>query len=99
MSDSLYIVPPPVDTDDRLFDVLAQDLLQLRDNRVTHLLGASAATDVLGPGAVVDGVLHGLLDRVGLLGEAERVPQHHGDRQDGADGVDDALARDIGCRA
>lgn len=78
---------------------LAQNLLELCDDRITHILSASAATNIPCPGAIVNGVLHSLLDGVGLLGEAERVPQHHGDGQDGADGVNNALARDIGCRS
>lgn len=37
-----------------------------------------------------------VLDGLGLVGEVERVAEHHGDGEDGADGVDDALAGDVG---
>jgi hypothetical protein len=72
-----------------------ENLNQLRHNSIAHLGGARVAAQVAGEGAVVDGAADRLLDGVGLLGQAERVAQHHGHREDGADGVDDALARDV----
>ena len=76
-----------------------KDLLQLSNNSVTHVRSGSAAAKVLGLGAVVDGSLDSGLDSVGLLGEVERVAEHHSDGEDGADGVDNALAADIGSGA
>lgn len=82
----------------RLLSSLVENLLQLGDDGIAHILGAGSSLEVLGPDAVVEGGLDGGLDGIGLLGEVQRVAQHHGDRQDGADGVDDALAGDIGRR-
>ena len=39
-----------------------------------------------------------VLDGLGLVGQVQGVAEHRGDGEDGADGVDDALSRDIGCR-
>ena len=39
---------------------------------------------------------HGGLDELCLLLEAERVAQKHGGTEDGADGIGDPLARDVG---
>lgn len=76
-----------------------ENLLQLGNDGIAHILGAGSPLEVLGPDAVVEGGLDGGLDGIGLLGQVQRVAQHHGDRQDGADGVDDALAGDVGRRA
>lgn len=75
-----------------LIYLLLQNLFQFRDNGVAHFLSARVATEVLGHNAAVDGILDGLLNGIRLLGETERVPEHHGNRQDGADRVDDALS-------
>lgn len=72
-----------------------QDLLQLLDNGITHVGSASSTADIPRPDTVVDGVLDSSLNRIGLFGEVERVPEHHGDGENGAGRVDDALARDI----
>lgn len=63
---------------------------------VADVLCGGAAAQVPGAHAVVERLLDGGLDGVCLGGEVERVAQHHGDGEDGADGVDDALARDVG---
>lgn len=76
-----------------------EDLGQLGDDGVTDLLGAGAAAEVLRAQTVVDDGLDGVLDGLGLLGQVEGVAEHHGDGEDGANGVDDALAGDIGGRA
>lgn len=79
--------------------LVLQNLLQLRNNGITHVLGSSASTKILGAGAVVNGALDGGLNSLGLIRQTQRVSEHHGNRKDGADGVDDALARNVGCRA
>lgn len=68
-----------------------QDLLQLRNNGVTHFLGASTTTKVLGHNAAVDGILDCLLNNIRLLRQTKGVPQHHCNREDCADRVDDTL--------
>lgn len=75
---------------------LLENLFQLRNNGVTHVSGAGVAAQVLGEGTVINGVLDGLLNGLGLVGQTQRVTEHHGHRQNGADRVDDALARDVG---
>lgn len=80
-------------------DLFLENFLELRDDGVAHILGTGAAAQVFGQSAVVDGVLDGLLDGLGLDGQAEGVSEHHGDGENGADRVDDALAGNIGCRA
>ena len=72
-----------------------EDLLQLRDNRVTHLDSTNGASKVLCPHTIVESSLNRGLDGSRLLGQVERIPQHHGDGEDSTDGVDDALAGDI----
>lgn len=82
----------------RVEHLTLKDLLQLFDNGIAHVGSASIAADILGPDTAVNGVLDGLLDGIGLLWKVKRVPAHHGDRENGTRGVDDTLARDIGCR-
>lgn len=72
-----------------------QDLDNLLRDGVADLDGAGAAANVLGAKTAVEHVLNGVLDRLGLLGQVEGVAEHHGDGEDGADGVDDALAGDV----
>lgn len=74
-------------------------LLQGSDDGVAHLRCAGIAAQVLGANAAVNGGLDGLLNSNSVGGQLQRVAQHHGNRQNGADGVDNALARDIGGRA
>lgn len=76
-----------------------EDLSQLLDNSVADLLSASVATQVLAAQAAIESSPHGVLDSLGLSREVEGVAQEHGHGQDRADGVDDALAGDIGGRA
>lgn len=72
---------------------------ELPGHLVAHLGGGGAAAQVRCAKALVEGLVDGGLDGAGLVREVERVAEHHGDGEDGADGVDDALARDIGGRA
>lgn len=73
-----------------------ENLGQLLDNLITDSHSAGAAAHVLGAQAPVNGGLDGVLDGLGLVGEVEGVAEHHGDGEDGAEGVDDALAGDVG---
>lgn len=75
-----------------------QDLGQLSNDGVARLRGLRVTAHVLRPQARINSLPDGLLDGLGLLGQVQRVAQHHGDGQDGADGVDDALAGDVGRR-
>ncbi|KAI6767077.1 hypothetical protein HG531_011437 [Fusarium graminearum] len=72
-----------------------EELLELLNNLISDLLCASVSAHVLGAQTAVQGISDSSLDNLGLLGEVERVSEHHGHRQDGTDGVNDALARDI----
>lgn len=75
---------------------LLQQLLQLRRNSVSDFLGLRLATDISRADARLGDVAHGGLDGLGLVRAREGVLQQHGHRQDGCQGVDDALAGDIG---
>lgn len=69
---------------------------QLLDNRVSNILGRRITSKILGPHAAVQSCPHGVLDGLGLVVEVEGVPEEHGDGEDRSDGVDNALAGDVG---
>ena len=73
-----------------------EDGSELLGDGVTDLSGAGAAANVFGADVVVDDGLDGLVDLLGKLGLLEGVLEHHAHGEDGGDGVDDALARDVG---
>jgi hypothetical protein len=82
-----------------------QESLQDFDNLVADLLGALVTPEILGPkvesslGFRVQDLGNGAFDQSGLVRLAERVPKHHGSRQDGSDGVGDRLTGNVGCGA
>ena len=71
---------------------------RLRDP-AAHLGGADEGTlpgeEVGGAVALVQHGLHGVLHGVGLLQQAEGVPEHHGGREDGGHGVGLVLAGNV----
>ena len=85
--------------------LLARNLLDDLQDTVTDLLRAGLAAEVLGSEVEsarlsrVEHALDGRLDELGLGGSAERVSEHHGGGEDGADRVGDALAGDVGSGA
>lgn len=78
---------------------LFKNFLQLLRNGISNLDGAVRATDIFGSDVLLDNVPDGVFDSFRFGREMEGVLEHHGDREDGADGVDDALAGDVGCRS
>lgn len=72
---------------------------EFSNNGITHVSCASRATQILGTDTVVDSQLNSSLNSSSLFGQVERVLEHHGNGEDGANGVDNALARDVGSRA
>lgn len=68
------------------------------NDRVAELVGLGVAAHVLGTQATVNGRLDSRLDRFGFFGQVEGVAKHHGDGENGADRIDDALARDVRSR-
>ena len=79
--------------------LLLEELLKLSGNRITNLRCCRGATDVLCADAVVNRNPCRVVDLHGVLRQAERVFEHHAHRQDGSDGVDDALTGNVGCGA
>lgn len=55
-----------------------EDLSQLLDNSVAHLLSAGVAAQVLAAQPTIEGSPHSLLDCLGLDVEVEGVAQEHG---------------------
>lgn len=92
-----FASPPPAQP--KILNLSLKDLLQLSNYSVTHIRSGSVTAKVLGLGTVVNGSLDSSLNGIGLLGEVERVAEHHGDGENGTDGVDDALTRNIGSGA
>lgn len=70
-------------------------MCQLLHDRIANLHGGGVAAEILGSETTIQGCADSVLDGLGLLGEVEGVSEQHGDGEDGADGVDDALAGDI----
>lgn len=79
--------------------LLLKKLGQLGSDGVTDLRGRVGAANVGGADVLVDDGLDGRVDHLGQLGQAQRVLEHHADGEDGGDGVDDALAGNVGGRA
>lgn len=94
---SLYVIEetPPNETQRANFYLLEQ-LLQLGDNGITNLNGGSLATNVARANTSLNDVLNGLLDDASLIEHTEGVLHHHGDGENSSNGVDNALAGDIG---
>lgn len=81
-----------------LFSLL-EELLELDSDGITDLDGGGLTTDIARADTSLDNVLDGLLDDPGLGEHTEGVLHHHGDGKDSGDGVDNALASNIGGRA
>lgn len=75
---------------------LLQQLLQFRCHGITNFLGRRLAAKVARTDTRLDHIAHGGLDGLGLSHAAERVLHHHGDGEDGCDGVHDAFSGDVG---
>ena len=82
--------------------LLLEETLEDLNNLVSDLARLLVSSKVLGAEPestdldIVQDDPDGLLDRLGLLLLAERVPQHERDTEDRADGVGDLHARDVG---
>src|SRR5687767_7813573 len=64
-------------------------------NRRADLRGGGASAEIASPYPAIDHRCHRLLDlRSGII-EAERGPQHHRHREDGADRICPALTGDV----
>ena len=79
--------------------LLLEELLKLSGNGITDLRCCRGAADVLRADTVVNRNPCRVVNLHGVLRQAERVFEHHAHRQNGSDGVDNALAGNIGCGA
>lgn len=77
----------------------AEDARKLAGNGITDLGSLCGTANVAGLDALLDDNLDGLVDGFCELGLLERVLEHHADGEKHGDGVDDALAGDVGCGA
>lgn len=75
----------------------AEDARELAGDGVTNLGSLCGTTDVASLDALLDDDLDGLVDSLGELGLLQRVLEHHADGQEHGNGVDDALAGNVGC--
>lgn len=94
-----YKKGPPERRNWPLFSPLLEQLLELGSDGITDLDSGGLAANIARADTSLDDVLDGLLDDPGLVEHAERVLHHHGDGKDRGDGVDNALAGNIGGRA
>lgn len=77
--------------------LLLEDLGQLAGNGITDLSGLCLATNVASLDALLDDDSDCLVDGLGEFGLLEGVLEHHADGKKHGNGVDDALAGDVGC--
>ena len=75
---------------------LLQQFLQLRRHGITNLLGGRLTTNITRADTGLDHITHSGLDGLGFGHAAEGVLHHHGDGEDGGDGVHDAFSGDVG---
>lgn len=78
---------------------LRKHLLKSLANPITDLSSPSITLQILGSNTIIQHLLDCLLDESRFFPAPERVSEHHGCREDGADGVGDALTGDIGSGA
>lgn len=83
-----FAMPPQPD--------LLQELLQLSNDGITDLLSGGLASEVARADARLDDVSHSGLDELSFSLAVERVLEEKSGGEDGCDGVDDALAGDVG---
>ena len=83
-------------------NIVLQQPLEDLHNLITHLLCRNGPAEIGGAqpeaaeGRVIEYLAHGRLDRLRILFAAERVAEEHRRAEDGADGVGDPAARDVG---
>lgn len=75
---------------------LLKQLLQLGSDGIANLGSLGCAANVASADTSLDDVAHSLLNHASHVDHVERVLHHHGNRQDSSDGVNDALASNIG---
>lgn len=81
------------------FLLLLEQAFQFLGYSVTDLDGGAGTADVPRHDAFVNDETDGLLHQHAFLGEVQTIQEQHGDAENGGDGVDDALAGDVGRRA
>lgn len=79
--------------------LLGEHLLEDLADPVTNLGCTRITAQVLCAHTVIQHLFDGLFNENSLFGTAERVSEHHGGREDGADGVGDTLAGNVGSGA
>lgn len=77
--------------------LLLEDLGQLAGNGITDLGGLCLAANIAGLDALLDDNSDGFVDGLGEFGLLEGVLEHHANGKEHGDGVDDALAGNVGC--
>jgi hypothetical protein len=81
------------------FFLLLEELGQLAGNGIADLCGLCLATDIASLDTLLNHNLDGLVDGLGEFGLLKGVLEHHTDREEHSDGVNDTLAGDVGCGA
>lgn len=76
--------------------LLLEELLKLSNDGITDLGSGGLAANITSASASLDDVADSLLDNASLGEHAEGVLHHHGDGEDGSNGVDDALSGNVG---
>jgi hypothetical protein len=77
---------------------LLQQLLQLSSDSVADLASCRLAANIGSPDTGLDHIADSGLDGLGVIHAVQGVLHHHGNGENGGDGVDEALACNVGGR-
>lgn len=77
---------------------MLQQLLQLSSDSVADLASCRLAANIGSTDTGLDDIADSGLDGLGVIHAAQGILHHHGNGQNGGDGVDDALACNVGGR-
>lgn len=78
---------------------LRKHLFKSLANPISNLFSPRRPTQILGPHTIIQHLFNRLFNQRGLFSSSERVAQHHRCRENGTDGVGDALAGNVGSGA
>lgn len=80
------------------YPLLLQQFLQLGSDSVTDLASCRLAANIGSANTGLDHIADSRLDGLGVIHAVQGVLHHHGNGENGGDGVDDALACNVGGR-
>jgi hypothetical protein len=72
-----------------------EDFLQFGCNRISDFHRTRFTTNILCSDSILNGSSYSLFDSFRFGREAKRIFQHHSNRKDSSDRVDDSFARDV----